>query len=517
MAQSLIKGPLVLTSASLIPRLIGLIYRMYLVRLAGNEVIGLFQMVFPLYFTMIVLASAGIPLAVSKMVADRSAIRHENGIRRIMRMSIMLSLVMGTLTTLLLFASAHLISYKILGDSRTFLALTVIAPSLPAISLAGVFKGFFQGTANMTPVATSQIIEQLVHVSATIALITAYKTANEQVITAVLAAGSLLGDLVGLAFIGFAYRNHTRRRWNKRRLTADREGYIGLVKELAILALPMTIGRLIVSLNQTINSAMIPNLLKAGGIPVKDATIMFGELTGMAMNLLTIPSVFTASMATNLVPNVASSKARRSDFHVQAKTMQSIKVTFVIGGFFAALFLSLGIPMCKLFFHSVTAGILLMILTPGGFALYLQHVLTGILQGLNKTHLPMICSMTVTAFSSGMLYLTLGKLNMGIKGAAISMSLSMILGALTCLVCVRFYIRLLPEVSYYMRTAVAAASAGLFAFVSHVLLMNLTHNPAAALALACAGSLLLYIMALYFLRIVTSAQFIRLVKGSRSL
>lgn len=519
MAQSLIKGTLVLTAASLVTRMIGLIYRIYLVRLAGNEVIGLFQMIFPLYFTMIVIASAGLPIAVSKMVADRAAIGREDSIRRVMRMSTLLSVTMGSFATLLLFASARMISYKILGDSRTFLALMVIAPSLPLISLSSTLKGFFQGVSFMTPVAISQVVEQLTHVFATVALIAAYRAGDHAAITAVLATGSLLGDLAGVVVITGAYRIHTLVRWRSaRKSRSSRNGnekFRTLLAELTALAAPITLGRIVVSLNSTINSALVPNLLKAGGASVNEATIMFGELTGMAMNLLTIPTVFTTSMAVNLVPNVASSKARLGLAQVQARTVQALKFTYIIGIFFAASFAALGVTMCRLFFNSGNAGVMLVILAPGGLALYHQHILSGVLQGLNKTHIPMICSLISTAFSTCAIYLATKVFALGIRGTAAAMSLSMILGALLNFAAVAYNVKINNMSSFYLKvtgSGVLAATAGWFC--NRAILSAGTYT-GISIAASLAVTLILYIASLFTTKAISAGSIIRISNRHR--
>lgn len=489
MSQSLVAGTLILTGASLIARLIGVLYRVYLVRLIGPEVIGLFQMIFPLYFTLIILASAGLPMAVSRMVAERRASGRHDEIRQVVRIALIAACAMGLTVTLLLFALARPISYRLLTDGRTLPALLIITPALPAIAISSTLKGYFQGMACMVPVGVIQVVEQFVHIIFTIAAIRACHHLGEAAITGALAFGSLAGDIVGLILIASVYRFHNsrlHRRGGARNSYVGYSGILTVLREMFSLAAPVTAGRLVISLNSAINAALVPALLRHTGMPQNEVTIAYGELTGMAMTILTIPAVLTSSMSTNLVWSVTASFAQGSTRSTSAKTWHALSLVLLAGSFFSVCFLTFGPPICKFLFGSYRAGILLAILAPGGLALYLQHILTGVFQGLGRPKIPAACSLASTAASTVGLYIVIGRMGMGIEGAAFIATCAMLFGFTLSLTAVKRTINLpslLPVTARVFIASICGAAVGLAVYRVAGLVMGIAAMSIVYLAL----------------------------------
>ena len=158
--QSLIKGSIILGSAGILTRFLGLFFRWPLIMLIGDEGIGYYQMSYPLYMFFIAMAS-GVPVAISKMISEKNATNDIYGSFEVMKESAILMAIIGTGTTLSLFFFAKEIIVLLKWDAKAYYSLIGISFAPIVISFVTIFRGFFQGLQNMTPSAISQIIEQI--------------------------------------------------------------------------------------------------------------------------------------------------------------------------------------------------------------------------------------------------------------------------------------------------------------------------------------------------------------------
>ena len=166
-----LKGALILTVAGLLVKVIGSVNRILLSRLLGGEGIGLYQMAYPVYLLMLSVCSAGVPVAVSIIVAEKVAKNDYAQAHRIFKVTLRLMGVFGLFFALTLYGlSGYLISSGWIRDSRAYCALVVLTPAVFFSSILASFRGYFQGYQMMTPPAVSQILEQLVRVITMIAL-----------------------------------------------------------------------------------------------------------------------------------------------------------------------------------------------------------------------------------------------------------------------------------------------------------------------------------------------------------
>lgn len=386
-----------LTITNVINRIIGFTYRIVLIRLAGHEAIGLFQMIMPTYVLFLVMASAGLPIAVTRLIAEQKANNDMAGVQRVFRTAVVLALFFGLAANLLLFILSDIISQQMLGDARTHLALLVIAPSLPLVSLAAVFRGYFQGLEEIRVVSISLILEEIVHALATLTLVTASLGHGPKLLAASFAAGSVLCEATGLAVYLVAYPFF-------RSYGPDSASPTPAVcSNILQLSLPATIGRLLQSLSQVTQSIIIPAGLRQAGWTAAQAAIAYGELTGMALSLLFVPSLFTISLAATLLPRITAGIAQGQTEAARNAFVEALTWTTFISLPIAAIFAVLGEPICQFLFRSSSAGQLLSWLAWGGILIYMQQITASTLQGLGKPVLPVIASLTGTLVSATLL------------------------------------------------------------------------------------------------------------------
>ena len=195
MSQStFVKSTIILTVATLLSKILGSIFRIPLQNIAGDEVLGIFSLVYPVYMVALYLSVAGIPLAISKLIAEANAKNEPHKVKKIYFTSSILALCFGILSFTIIFSFSEQIA-NALGGPSTRIALIVVALTLLVAPYMAVYRGFFQGYGNMQPTAVSQVIEQLVR--AGLIIIIAYVLVTMDYSDEIVAGGVMFGSIIG--------------------------------------------------------------------------------------------------------------------------------------------------------------------------------------------------------------------------------------------------------------------------------------------------------------------------------
>ncbi|MCY0897730.1 MAG: polysaccharide biosynthesis protein [Firmicutes bacterium] len=412
-------GTLTLTSAALISRGLGLIYRILLARFLGSEGLGLFQMVFPFYVTLVTLAVAGTPVAVSQMLAEGKA-----PARRLLRVATLIVLTITLPLMVLTVVGARPLAHVLYHDRTLAPLLWALAPALLAVAFSSVLRGYFIGRQEMEYPAMAQVAEQLVRVAILFTLLNLagrLMFANPPLVAVLLIP---VGEGVSLGILYVGYR--------RARLSDSAQGRGGsaLVPAILRLSIPVTLSRLLGSLIGVVEAALIPLRLELSGMSRAAAVSYFGQLTGMALPLILFPTALTVSLSTNLIPVIAEAtshaqhdKARRDIVDsVRATALLTVPVTFVL--------LTLGLPLDDLFFHAHIPATVFIPLVIGGFFLYFDIAFAGILRGLGRTDLPLWNDLLASLVEIALIWGLASRPGRGPEGIAIAVSVGFALSAL---------------------------------------------------------------------------------------
>lgn len=427
--QSFVYGAAVLVAASLYNRILGFIYQILIIDLIGAKGIGLFNMVYPIYVLAIVIATVGIPLAVSKYVAEEIAQNNPRGAYRILKVSLIFLCTSGALVTLLLHLGTPLIMKYIFANPKVLYVFKTLIPGVFIVSVCSAFRGYFQGLLQMKPTAISQMLEQTARV--TLGLIAATMLLPRGVEFAAVGAsvGIVAGELAGLlAMLGIFLHKKQDTRRTIAAPVAWRE-YPKILRELFEMSIPVTLSRLISTIILSLEASLIPKRLQVAGYTLDQATTIYGQLTGMAVTVLVLPSVLTSSLATTLVPAISEAVARNNQRALRNRIIEALRLTLLAGlpSFFT--FIILPRQITDLLFHSPEAGDLLQVLSIGGVFYYLQQTTTGILQGLGQAQIPLRNLFVASILELVGLYYLTGKPELGITGAAWAVSISFVVVA----------------------------------------------------------------------------------------
>ena len=387
-----LKGALILTVAGLLVKVIGSVNRILLSRLLGGEGIGLYQMAYPIYLLMLSVCSAGVPVAVSIIVAEKVAKNDYAQAHRIFKVTLGLMAAFGLFFALLLYGTAGLlVNSGWIRDSWAYYALVVLTPAVFFSSILASFRGYFQGYQMMTPPAVSQILEQLVRVTVMIGLAYFLLPRGLEYAAAGAAFGAVPGGLTGLLVLTWFFRK-ARKEWKHKieKQTATVAESVGsIAKRLVLLAIPVSCANLLIPVTSSIDMLLVPNGLGRAGFGVEAATTLFGYLTGMAQPLLMMAIIPTMSLAASLVPAVSEACTLQRPDEILRKTTSAFKICMLAVVPASVGMWALAGPISGTLYGTMKAAPVIAHLAPSITFLGIFQVTTGALQGIGKTMIPM--------------------------------------------------------------------------------------------------------------------------------
>lgn len=430
--SSFVKGALILSLAGIISKLLGAIYRIPFARIVGDEGVGLYQMAYPFYTIILAVSTAGIPLAISKLIAERYYKNDLRGIKRVFGVSMVMLLMTGTLASLALYFSADFISINILHEPRAALSIKAIAPAVLLTSAMATLRGYFQGFQTMTPTALSQVIEQMVRVATVFIGAFYLLPLGVEYAAAGATFGAATGGLAGLILLILIYiwnSSKNKRKFNNS-LNYPSESYPKVAKEIIYLAIPISIGGLVLPLMQTMDTVLVPFSLQVAGYSTKEATSLYGQLSGMAGAIINLPFIITTALAASLVPAITESLTAGQFTKIKNQFSSALRLALIIVVPAAVGLLVLAGPICDLLYDLPEAGIPLAWLAPTVLVVGIYQTSTGTLQGLNKPLIP-VTSLLLGAFIKGILTFVLTALTpLGIRGAALATGIGFMAAAI---------------------------------------------------------------------------------------
>lgn len=394
--KTFITGAIILMVAGFVARIIGFIYRIYLSNLVGAEGMGVYQLIVPLYTMIILTLTSGVSIAVSKMVAEELAKGNTVNIKRISKVGLAAVLVTGAFVSVVLYLNINFIVNVLLKDSRTYFSVWILLPCIPFIAAASAYKGYFYGIQEVTPTAVSQIIEQLVKIGIVLVFASQFLKAGLEYACALATLGMAFGEVSNLFVLAVYYRfkkyPHTIVKNNKGRIR-KRE----LVKSILNCAVPISFNRFIISIMGAVEVILIPRRLLFGGLNYVQCIEQYGKLTGMAMPLIFFPALVTTSLATTLVPAISESMSLKNYSRVNFRISKSIQITMVVGFIFMALFACYPNRISDMIYPGQNVGSTMFLLSFTCIFIYLQQILTGIMNGLGKQGLLLVNSLIGSA------------------------------------------------------------------------------------------------------------------------
>lgn len=415
----------ILAVAGLITRIIGLLYRIPMANLLGEEGNGIYSVAFGIYNITLTLSSYSLPLAVSKLISQRSVNKEYRNAFHVFRNALFFGLFAGTIACALIFFGADALE-KIYATEGLAKPLRVVAPTTFVMAILGVFRGLFQGKNTMIPTAISQVLEQIINAIVSITAIYAFMNLNKasDQVAAFGAAGSMLGTLSGavtallfLLFVFVIYRPVIQKQMKR-----DHNQYLETNSEiyqvLFLTIVPIIFSQTVYQIGYTLDDMIFGNIMSGKGYTNAIVSSLRGVFNSQYNLLINVPVAIASSMAASTIPSIAAS-ARTGSSDIIDKIKAVIKFNMMIA-FPSAVGLSvLARPIIRLLFPSLTTyqdtAVFLLIFGSSAVVFYsLSTITTSILQGMDYMKVPIYHAGVSVIFHVIIVSLLLSFTNLGV-------------------------------------------------------------------------------------------------------
>ena len=466
----------ILAAASIIAKIIGLVYRIPLQNTLGNEGVSYYSTSNEIYAILLMISCFNLPLAVSKLVSERIHKGEYRNAHKVFLCAVRFALVVGGGLALIAYIFAGVITKYLMSFDLAVYALRVLAPAIFISAIIGTFRGYFQGYSNMVPTAVSQVIEQLVNAVVTLVcadimysygMTLAAKEGNASLAPAWGAAGGTFGTVasitVALLFMMFIYtaQKSTLRRNLRRDQSSHSEPTQFIYRQLVWTILPVILSTVIYNISNVADQGIFNKVLKGQGYTASQYGSIWGIYSGQFRVLMNVPLALASCMAPAIVPSLTAAMAKRSKGEARAKIRMSIRFTMILTIPCAVGMAALAKPIITMLFSQETGTPLSAGILQSGALMIVLYALstltTGILQGLGQLKQPLInCSIALVIHFIA-LYLLLTAANLNIYAVIYSNMLFALLVCILNAACIRRFIHYRQE--WYKTFAVPAIAS----------------------------------------------------------
>ena len=450
--RTIIYGAAILAVAGIVIKILGAFFRIPLGNLIGDEGMGYYNAVYPVYTLLVVVATTGIPIAVSRLVAERSAEGDIPGANRVFKTVLVLMTGIGICFFCVLFFGAGAITASMTDLADAVYGMQAIAPALLFVPVMAAFRGYFQGTENMKPTALSQLTEQAFRVVVGLVLAFALIGWGKEYAAAGGTFGATAGAIAGLVTLLILYSRmrraetyRERRQMAKKARESDKHESSGkIIKTIIVIALPITAGAAIMPVMYNIDLWVVPERLSAAGFNDVAVRSMYGQLTGFAEPLTNLPKVLTQAIAISMVPTIVRAWKEKDKEFLSYNITLGLRFALIIGLPCTVGLMILAEPVMHLLYPMQLAGAsgaapALFIFAIGIVFLASIDALTSALQGVGKQMIPFINIVIGAGCKFVITFALTGIPSMNIKGAAIGTVMAYVIATILNYRAVKIY------------------------------------------------------------------------------
>ena len=507
-----VNGVLILTISNIIVKAIGLLFKIPLHSILGDDGMGYFNAAYTIYTTFFMISTAGLPVAISYMVSSSRAAGNFNQVKKIMRIAFTTFFIIGLVGTCALFFGADFFATTVSEIPESKYCIMAIAPTLFFVCLTSSFRGYFQGHQVMWPTAVSQLLESLGKLIIGI-LLAKWSIANGdplEVTAAWTIFGLTIGVLCGMGFIWI-----TKLLYNTQKINAEYALENGdslevrstksLLKELVVMAIPVTLSSSVMSIANLIDLTVISRQLQSIGFTTKGAAALYGNYTTLAVPMFNLIPVLVYPIGYSLVPMISALKVRKEEKEANRVMTSSLKTAAIMSMPCTVGMAVLAEPILSLIYGKASlltkyqtessellndamfmsyidegtssaslAAPLLSILAISSFLVCMLAITNSILQANKRPYLPLISMLvgaTAKIFAS---FILIGNPNIGIYGAPLSTGICYIIVVICNFFFCAKYAKFRPSVrKVFVKPLIASALCGVGAVGSYALLDKL--------------------------------------------
>jgi len=419
--QSFIEGALIMAIANLVVKIIGAFFKIPLANLLGDEASGMFTVAYNFYSALVVVSTAGLPVAVSRMVAEANSRGRGREVERILKVAFRVFILIGAVSMVIMFLGAKpFVNWQ--KTPSAYYAVLAISPAVFFVALMSVYRGFYQGLSNMVPTAISQLIEALCKLFLGLGL--AWFALKNGYGLEMAAAGAILGVTIGTV-LGSAYVVLRHRRAKETMSLSDFDPTTRkdseLVRSLIMIAIPILLGSAVLSLTNFLDMTLVYRRLSDIGFAESKANALYGNYSLKALSIMTMPQTLIVGVTTSLIPAIAAACAAKDYDKARRNTESAYRLTSMMAFPCAAGMITMAWPVINLLFSEGvdTAAPLLRTLGVAFLFVSLASMSTAVLQAAGRERLPVISTVAGGIVKLVTNYILIGIPSINIAGAPI--------------------------------------------------------------------------------------------------
>ena len=532
-ANFLVQGS-ILAAASIISRIIGLVYRLPMTNIIGDTGNNYYSCAFEIYNIMLIISSYSLPLAVSKLVSARIAKGQRRQAYQIFKGALAFAIITGLSASLIIYFGAELFT-SMLQTPLSVFALKILAPVLVIVAVLGVLRGFFQGLGTMMPTAISQIIEQVVNavVSVWAAYVLFERGKNigavlgdpESYAAAYGAAGGTLGTNIGsvfglgfMLFVFYAFMKSFKNKL-KREKGVKVNSFSYTMKILIITIIPVLLSTTIYNISGIIDQAVFKNVATLQGYTTHEIDVWWGVFSGKYKVLINVPISISSALAASSVPTLTAAFAAGNQQQVRNLINAAMRFVMVIAIPSCVGLAVLAKPIFMLLFPGTmeTLNMASQIMAIGSVAVVVYSMSTlsnGLLQGINRLTVPVKNAAIALVAHIVLLIALMLFFRLNIYAVVIA---NAFFGLVMCILnakSLQKYSRYTQEIQKtFIIPAISSAIMGVAAYGSYQLFYSLVNNNLASLVISILIAMFTYAIVLLLLKGLSEEDIYRFPKG----
>jgi len=421
--SSFIRGTVVLMVAVFLTKLLGFVFRIQFMRIAGEEAVGVYMTAYPAFIFFLSLVQLGVPIAIAKVIAELEAKGQSVRIPSLMKTASFI-----TILTAVVFIPASILfvpylAETLLGNSASSTTLYVGIAIVPIAAIGGLIRGYFQGIARIEETAWSQIIEQICRIALITWLLPYLLVADNTALSAAYAMGiTLIAEMLSVLYLLFKYRQQ------KKRIPKQQEKLKRYPMEpLLAIALPSSGSRLFGTFTWFLEPIIFLRALAFSGVSAVAATTLYGIVSGVLVPLLLFPAFIPYALSVVLVPAVSGAVASNNTNKLKERIHLSLRLSALTGTFAATVFFIHGEDLAVKLFHVTQGASYMALLAPVFFFYYIQGPLYSILQATGDAKAGMMNSVYGGIAKLAVMFILASQPGLQVTGAVLAIGFGVLI------------------------------------------------------------------------------------------
>lgn len=513
--QTFLQGAIILLVANLMVKVIGALFKIPLQHLLLDEGMGVFNVAYQFYTAMFVISTAGVPVALSKMVSESYTLGRNREIRSIIRIAGLVFITLGVLCSAFLYFGAEWLG-DLIKNPAAVLSMKAVAPSVFFVACISVVRGYYQGKSNMMPTALSQLAEALgkLFLGLGFAAFGMYKGVAVEVCTALAILGITIGEGIAALGIWVYYLRDPER--HARSMSHEYRGGKQLVHNLLWLVIPITLTNSVTSLTTLVDTTMVVSRLQSIGYSLSEANELFGMYNGKAFTMYNLPQTLIAALAISIVPAIAGAMAQKNDTLTAKNLGSAMRIAMLIALPAGTGYFILAKPIIDMLFAGDpnVGGACLRVLAFAIPFVALVSLTNAVLQAAGRVRVPVISMLIGGVIKVVVNYTLVGVPKINIYGAPFGTVICYAFITTVNLIILRKYVRLPKLDKLILRPMAACLGMGAGAYIVYRLVSGLLGNTVGVMLAICVAGVI-YLTLLLALGALEKDDVMMMPKGEK--